>query len=326
MARIVRPTAFGGPDVLDVFDVPVPTPASGQVVVQVKAAGVNPIDWKLYSGAFHRVDDKHKDEAGVDTESLPKIGLECAGVVTAIGADVTDAQVGDEVIVYPVTAAYADYVVASTTSLIPKPSALDWPQAGALMLTGATATHALHAAGVQPDDTVLIHGGSGGVGLIAVQLAVSLGATVIATAAEANHDLLRSLGATPVTYGDGLLARVKAAAPQGVTAALDLIGTDEALDTSLALVKAPARIASIAGGPRRAQEGAKILGNAPGADMGTDIRQAARPDLAAKAGAGQLHVIIDTTYPLDRAADAHRAGIAGHAPGKLVLIPDRLPD
>ncbi len=321
MARIVRPTAYGSPDVLDVVEVPIPTPAPGQVVIQVKAAGVNPIDWKLYSGTFHRVDDKHKDEAGVGTESLPKIGLECAGVITAIGADVTGAQVGDEVIAYPVTAAYADYVVAPTSSLIAKPASLGWPQAGALMLTGVTATHALHAAGVQAGDTVLIHGGSGGVGLLAIQLAVNLGATVIASAAETNHELLRSLGAIPVTYGPGLLQRVQAVAPSGIDAALDLIGTDEALDTSLALVSAPGRIASIAGGPRRAREGAKVLGNAPGADMGADIREAARPGLAARAGAGELRVIVGATYPLEQAAAAHQAGIAGHAPGKLVLIP-----
>ena len=321
MPRIIRPSEYGGPEVLRVTHNPVPEPAPGQVVVQVKAAGVNPIDWKLYSGAFHKVDDKHKDDAGIDADSLPKIGLECAGVVTALGAEVTDATVGDEVIVYPVVSAYADFVVVPTGSLIPKPAPLDWAQAGSLMLAGTTAVHALHAAGVQSGDTVLIHGGSGGVGLMAIQLAVDLGATVVATAAEANHELLRSLGAVAVSYGPGLLDRARAAAPSGFDAALDLVGTDEALDTSLALIGDPGRIASIAGGPRRAQEGVKVLGNAPGADTGTEIRQAARADLAARAGTGALRVIVDTTYPLDHAADAHRAGLAGHAPGKLVLIP-----
>ena len=322
MARIVRPTAYGSPDVLDLFEVGIPEPASDQVVVRVKAAGVNPIDWKLYSGTFHKIDDKYKDEAGSDVESLPRIGLECAGVVTAIGKDVIDVLVGDEVIVYPVTSAYADYVTAPTSSLTPKPAGLEWAQAGAMMLTGTTAAHALHAAGVQAGETVLIHGGSGGVGLMAIQLAVDLGAHVVATASEANHELLRNLGAIPITYGPGLLDRARAAAPDGVDAALDLIGTDEALDTSLALVGNPSRIASIAGGPRRAQEGVKILGNAPGADMGAEVRAAARTDLAAKAGAGQLRIIVDATYPLEKAADAHRSGITGHAPGKLVLLPE----
>ncbi len=320
MARIVRPTAYGSPDVLEVAEVAVPVPGPGQVLVQVKAAGVNPIDWKVYSGTFHQVDDKHKDEV-VAADSLPKLGRECAGIVTAIGDDVFNAGIGDEVIVYPAAAAYADFVVVPTSALIAKPATLDWAQAGGLMLAGVTAAHALHAAGVRAGDTVLVHGGSGGVGLLAIQLAVDLGATVIATAAERNHELLRELGATPVTYGPGLLDRVRALAPDGVDAALDLIGTDEALDTSLALVADPGRIASIAGGPRRGPAGVKILGNAPGADLGTEIRQAARPELADKAGTGQLRVLVASTYPLDQAAEAHRAGMAGHAPGKLVLIP-----
>ena len=320
MARIVRPTAYGSPDVLEVAEVALPEPAPGQVVVQVKAAGVNPIDWKVYSGTFHKVDDKHKDEV-VAVDSLPQLGRECAGVIAAIGPGVTDAAIGDEVIAYPANPAYADYVVVPTSSLIAKPATLEWAPAGGLMLAGVTAAHALQAAGVRAGDTVLVHGGSGGVGLLAIQLAVDLGATVIATAAEPNHELLRELGATAVTYGPGLLDRVRALAPKGVDAALDLVGTDEALDTSLALVGDPGRIASIAGGLRRGPAGVKILGNAPGADLGTEIRQAARPGLAAKAGTGQLRVLIAATYPLDQAAEAHRVGLAGHAPGKLVLIP-----
>lgn len=324
MPKIVRPTAYGSPDVLGVFDLPVPRPAADGVVVRVHAAGVNPIDWKLYSGTFHAVAGKHRDSAGVAVDSLPSLGLECAGVVTAIGADATGVGIGDEVIVYPVTAAYADYVTAPVTSLIPKPTGLAWAEAGGLMLAGTTATHALHAAGVGRGDTVIVHGGSGGVGLMAVQLATARGATVIATAAERNHDLLRGLGAVPVAYGPGgpgLLDRVRAAAPGGVTAAVDCAGTDEALDTSLELVADPQRIASITGTARRAAAGVKVIGNGPGQDAGAEIRHAARADLAAHAGAGALRVLIDARYPLHEAAQAHKAGIAGHAPGKLVLIP-----
>lgn len=209
MARIIRPTTFGTPDVLGVLEVPVPTPPDDGVVIAVRAAGVNPIDWKLYSGAFHDVDDEHLDSAGVGSAALPQLGLECAGVVSAVGRDVTDVQVGAEVIVYPVTAAYADYVVARPDSLFEKPATMGWTQAGALMLAGTTAAHALHAAGVGTAETVLVHGGAGGVGLMAVQLARALGAAVVATAAERNHELLRSLGATPVTYGPGLVDRVQ---------------------------------------------------------------------------------------------------------------------
>ncbi|AZS75692.1 alcohol dehydrogenase [Streptomyces lydicus] len=321
MARIVRPTAYGTPDVLGIFDLPIPRPAAGGVVVRVHAAGVNPIDWKLYSGTFHTVDDRHMDSAGVAVDTLPTLGLECAGVITGIGAEVTGVEIGDEVIVYPVTAAYADYVTAPVTSLIPKPTTLAWPEAGGLMLAGTTATHALHAVRPGQGDTVIVHSGSGGVGLMAVQLATAQGAAVIATAAERNHDLLRELGAIPLAYGPGLLDRVRAAASGGVTAAVDCAGTDEALDTSLELVADRQRIASITGTDRRVTAGIKVIGNGPDQDAGTEIRHAARADLAARAGAGELRVFICTSYPLHEAAQAHKAGIAGHTPGKLVLVP-----
>jgi NADPH:quinone reductase-like Zn-dependent oxidoreductase len=318
--RIVRPTAYGTPDVLAVTEVPMPRAAVGGVVVNVRAAGVNPIDWKLYSGAFHAVDEDHKDAAGV-AASMPALGLECAGAVTQVGADVTGVQVGDEVIVYPVTAAYADYVSAPATSIFVKPDGLGWAEAGALMLTGTTAVHALHAAGVGAGDTVLVHGGAGGVGLMAVQLAAAQGATVIATAAGRNHALLRELGATPVVYGPGLADRVRAAAAQGISAAVDFAGTDEALGVSLELVADRARIASITGPPGRAEAGIKLLGYGPGQDAGTEIRGAARGELIELAGSGALRVVVDSTFPLADAAKAHEAGIAGHGPGKLVLIP-----
>ncbi|MET9489720.1 NADP-dependent oxidoreductase [Nocardia sp. NPDC006630] len=320
MPRIVRPSTYGTPDVLTVIEVPTPRAAAGEVVVEVRAAGVNPIDWKLYSGAFHTVDEDHKDAAGI-AASMPSLGLECAGVVTEVGADVTGVQVGDEVIVYPVTAAYADYVTAPATSIFAKPAEIDWARAGSVMLTGTTAVHALHAAGVGAGDTVLVHGGAGGVGLMAVQLAAAAGATVIATAAERNHALLRELGASPVVYGPGLADRVKSAAPQGITAAVDFAGTDEALDVSLELVPDRTRIASIAGSPRRAEAGIKVLGYGPGQDAGTELRAAARGDLIERAASGTLRILVDTTFPLDQAAKAHEVGIAGHAPGKLVLIP-----
>ena len=320
MPRTVRPTAYGTPDVLAVTEVPTPRAAADGVVVEVRAAGVNPIDWKLYSGAFHAVDDSHKDAAGI-AASMPSIGLECAGVVTEVGTDVTGVQVGDEVIVYPVTAAYSDYVAAPATSIFGKPAGIGWAQAASLMLTGTTAVHALHAAGVGSGDTLLVHGGAGGVGLMAVQLAGASGATVVATAAERNHAKLRELGAVPVVYGPGLADRVRAAAPQGVTAAVDLAGTDEALDVSLELVADRTRIASIAGSPRRAAAGIKVLGYGPGQDAGTEVRGAARGTLVERAGSGALQVIVDSTFPLAEAAKAHKVGIAGHEPGKLVLIP-----
>ncbi|MFI1912371.1 NADP-dependent oxidoreductase [Nocardia sp. NPDC020380] len=317
-ARAVRPTAYGTPDVLAIVSTPIPEPAADEVVVQVRAAGVNPIDWKLYSGAFHKVDDEHKDSAGL-ADDLPQLGLECAGVVTAIGDEVRGIEVGDEVIVYPVTGAYADYVTAPATSLIPKPADLGWPEAGSLMLAGTTAAHALHAAGVGEGDTLLVHGGAGSVGSLVVQLAAAAGATVIATASARNHELLRDLGAIPVTYGPGLLDRVRGAAPGPVTAAIDCAGGDEALDASLELVSDRQRIASIVATDRHVAAGIKALGYGPGQDAGTELREAARADLASRAT--ELRILINAVYPLSEAAQAHRAGLAGHAPGKLVLVP-----
>ncbi|OIH99592.1 MULTISPECIES: NADP-dependent oxidoreductase [unclassified Curtobacterium] len=320
MARIVRPRNHGGPDMLTVVDVEVPTPRAGEVVVEVRAAGVNPVDWKLYSGAFHAVDDEHQDVAGV-AESMPDLGMECAGVVTAVGDDVDGMQVGDEVIVYPVTAAYADHVTVPASSLIPKPERLSWEQAGGLMLAGLTAAHALHAADVRAGETVLIHGGAGGVGLMAVQLAVQLGATVVATAGERNHELLRGFGAIPVTYGAGLAGRVEAAAPQGIDAAIDTVGTDEALDVSLQFAPDPARVASIAGSDRRFGTGIKLLGYGPGQDAGTEYRASVRQHLADLAGAGDIRVIVAAALPLAGAARAHAFGQAGGFTGKIVLLP-----
>jgi len=174
---------------------------------------------------------------------------------------------------------------------------------------------------VQEGDTVLVHGASGGVGLFAVQLARLRGARVLATGGERSHALLRELGAEPVVYGDGLLERVQTQAPEGVDAALDLVGTDEAMDVSLALVADRDRIASIANFARGPQEGIKLLGGGPGADAGDELRAAARPELARLAGEGTLRVVVAATYPLDDAADAHRQIGTGHTAGKIVLIP-----
>jgi NADPH:quinone reductase-like Zn-dependent oxidoreductase len=225
------------------------------------------------------------------------------------------------VIAFRVSGGYAAELVVPAQALVPKPPALDWPQAAGLMVTGAAAWHALAATGVGAGDTVLIHGAAGGVGLMAVQLAAARGATVVATASPARHDFLRGLGAIPVAYGDGLAERVRAAAPAGVGAALDLVGTDEAIDVSLALVADRGRIATLAAFARGAQAGIKVLGGGPGADPGTEIRAAARLELARRAQDGTLRVFVARTFPLADTAAAHRASMTGHTPGKIALIP-----
>ncbi len=313
MAIIVQATAYGGPEVLELGEAAIRDPGPGELRLRVRAAGVNPADVKSYSGAW-----------GTDPTQLPKrLGYEAAGVVTALGPDAIGpagpVPVGAEVIAFRIGGAYATELVVPAAAVVPKPEALDWAEAGGLMLTGATAVHALTATAVAERDTVLIHGGSGGVGLMAVQLAGLRGARVVATASPGKHDLLRSLGAEPVAYGDGLLERVRAAAPSGVNAALDLVGTDEALDTSLALVRDRGRIATIASFGRGSTEGVQVLG--AGGDSGDDIRDAARPDLARLAGEGRLRVLVAATYPLDRVAEAHRALSGSHAAGKIVLLP-----
>ena len=184
-----------------------------------------------------------------------------------------------------------------------------------------TAAHALAAAGVGAGDVVLVHGASGGVGQMAVQLGVARGARVIGTASPANHDLLRELGAEPVAYGDGLADRVRALAPEGVDAALDLVGSDEALAVSLELVGDRDRIATIANFTDGPAAGIKVLGGGPGADPGTEVRQAARGELVELAGSGALRVTVAATYPLEEVADAHRLSESGRAAGKIVLLP-----
>lgn len=315
MPSVVIAASYGGPEVLSVVDEPAGEPGPGEARIQVRAAGVNPVDYKVYSGAYGR-----------DPASLPiRPGLEAAGVVAQVGPGATGpagpVRAGDEVITYRAAGAYASELIVPAQSLVPKPAALDWAQAAGLMLAGVTAWHCLVATDVGDGDTVLIHGGAGGVGIMAVQLAAARGATVIATASPARHDFLRKLGAVPVAYGPGLADRVRDLAPAGIDAALDLVGTDEAVDVSLDLVADKARIATIAAFGRAGQAGIKALGGGPGADPGTEIRTAARLDLARLAGRGKLLVVVGETFPLAKAADAHRAIMTGHTTGKIALIP-----
>ena len=302
--------AYGGPEVLAVQDVEVPAPADGQVLIDVRAAGANPIDYKLYSG-----------EMGRDPAALPMpVGLEVAGVVAAVGPGATGytgaLSVGDDVVATGMRGGYSEQVIVDAKDVGHKPDSLSFEQAAGLLLVGGTAWHLLTNTGVGTGDTVLIHGAAGGVGLLAVQLAVARGASVIGTASPARHDELRKYGATPVVYGPGLADRVRGIGP--VDAALDLVGTDEALDTSVELVTDRSRIATIAGFGRAAELGIAALS---GADGGQAIRDAARPELLALARDGKLEVIVDRAFPLDEAAEAHRYLQTGHARGKVVLLP-----
>jgi NADPH:quinone reductase-like Zn-dependent oxidoreductase len=310
MTKTVVARSYGGPEVLALQDIELPELGEGQVLVDVRAAGTNPVDYKLYSG-----------EMGADPARLPMpIGMEAAGVVAAVSpgaAGYTGAlTVGDEVIVTIGSGGYADQVIADGSDVGHKPESVSFFEAAGLLLVGGTAWHLLTNTDVGTGDTVLIHGASGGVGLMAVQLAVARGAKVIATASPSKHDQLRGYGAEPVAYGEGLADRVRAIGP--VDAALDLVGTDEALDTSVELVADRGRIATIAGFARAGELGIAVL---TGADGGQAIRDAARPELIKLAAAGKLEVTVDKVFPLTEAAEAHRHLQTGHARGKVVVVP-----
>jgi NADPH:quinone reductase-like Zn-dependent oxidoreductase len=310
MTRTVVAEGYGGPEVLALQEIDLPEPGPGEVLVEVRAAGANPIDYKLYSG-----------EMGKDPHNLPMpIGLEVAGVIVARqpGAEgyTGPLTVGDEVIVTNVQGGYADELIAPAAELGHKPAALPFEQAAGLLLAAGTAWHLLTKTGVGMGDTVLIHGASGGVGLMAVQLAAARGAKVIATASPGRHDQLREYGAIPVAYGAGLADRVQEIGP--VDAALDLVGTDEALDTSVELVSDRGRIATIAGFGRAAELGIAALS---GADGGQEIRDASRAPILALAGEGKLDVTVDKVFSLAEAPEAHRYLQTGHARGKVVLVP-----
>jgi NADPH:quinone reductase-like Zn-dependent oxidoreductase len=314
MATVIVATEYGGPEVLAAVQSEVAAPARGEVTIEVRAAGVNPIDYKVYSGAM-----------GDSPEKLPmRLGLEVAGVVTEVGPDAAGPggplSVGDEVIAYPTQGGYATEVTVPAAVVVPKPAELSWEEASGVLLAGATAVHALAVVKLGAGDTVLIHGASGGVGLLAVQLAVAAGARVLATAGEQRHDLLREYGAVPLTYGPGLADRIRDAAPSGVDAAIDAVGTDEAVDVSLALVPEKTRIVSIAAF-HRADSGIVLIGGGPGADPGTELRANAWRQLLPLAASGKLTVRVARTYPLADAAEAHRFVADGHAGGKVILLP-----
>ncbi|WP_306364034.1 NADP-dependent oxidoreductase [Nocardia sp. CC227C] len=314
MAIAIVATAYGGPEVLTPIEIDVPAPGPGEVTIEVRAAGVNPFDYKRYSGAF-----------GTDPKALPlRLGGEVSGVVTAVGPDATGPagpiQVGDEVLAR-VDGGYATVVTARAERVVPKPKAVSWEVAGGIQTVGGTAVHTLAATDVRAGDTVLVHGAAGSVGATAAQLAVARGARVIGTAAPARHERLRGYRVEPVAYGPGLADRVRALAPGGADAAIDTVGTDEAVDVSLELVADRARIATIAAFDRIAETGIKALGGGPGADPGTEIRAGAWRELLGLLDTDELELVIAATYPLTDVAAAHEFVIAGHAGGKVVLLP-----
>jgi NADPH:quinone reductase-like Zn-dependent oxidoreductase len=293
---------FGGPEVLRVGDREMPEPDAGQVRVRVRAAGVNGVDAAIRSG----------DAQQMFPTKLPTVlGLEIAGVVDASGPNVDGLAVGDEVLSLADGGGYAEYALSTTVA--PKPAELGWAEAAALPVAAETALRVLNMLEVARDDTVLIHGAAGGVGTVAVQLALSRGATVIGTASEANHDYLREIGATPVVYGEGLVDRVRAVAPDGIDAVFDAAGQG-ALPDSIELRGGTSRIVTIAD-PAAFRLGVTFSGEAAH-DAG------ALAEVARQAADGRLRVTVGETYPLEEAPAAQESVATGHGRGKVVLLVD----
>jgi NADPH:quinone reductase-like Zn-dependent oxidoreductase len=305
--KAVRFGEYGGPEVLRVDDVDEPHAAVGQVRVAVRAVGVNPVDYKIRAGAM----------AGVVPVAFPRTtGSDVAGVVDEVGDGVSDVGVGDEVFGSAVGGAAAEYAVLDHWAA--KPASLGWAEAAGLPVAVETALRVLKLLGLEGGQTLIVNGAAGGVGIAAIQFARERGARVIGTASEANHDFLRSLGAEPTTYGDGLVERVRALAPEGVDRAFDAAGHG-ALPALIELTGSPDHVVTIADFSAP-EHGVRVTTGGDGRSWEA-LRQA-----AALRDVGRFEMPVAATFPFSRAAEAHRLSADGHVRGKLVLIPDSLAD
>jgi NADPH:quinone reductase-like Zn-dependent oxidoreductase len=306
MSRAVRYDNYGDVDVLNVVEVKDPVPGAGQLLVSVKAAGINPGEAKIRDGLL--------------AERWPSTfpsgqGSDLAGVVEQVGEGVDGFSAGDEVIGYTdERASQAELVVIPAEHATPKPPAVSWEVAGSLFVAGATAWAAVRAVTLAPEDVVVVSGAAGGVGVIAVQLARRAGATVIGLASERHHEWLKSHGVVPVVYGDGVADRIREAAPDGVDAFLDMVG-DGYVELALELGVTPDQINTIADFAAVEKHGVKSEGSAVGASAST------LSELADLIALGELEIPIAATYPLDQVRDAYRELAKNHTRGKIVLQP-----
>jgi NADPH:quinone reductase-like Zn-dependent oxidoreductase len=299
--RALRFTAYGDPEVLEWAEAPDPHAGAGQIRVAVRAASVNPIDWKTVAGAL----------AGGEPLSGPGyLGYDAAGVVDEVGDQVAGVSVGDEVFGRGM-ATQAEYAVLDWWAV--KPPSVDWALAAAAGVAGETAERGLRLLGVAAGDTLFVDGGAGGVGAVTVQMALARGAKVIASASQANQDYLREIGATPVLYGEGMAARVEAAAGGRVQAVFDVAGKTP-IEDLISLTPEPSQVLSIANFTA-GQAGARVTGG------GDDSRPTQALAQVAELLAQNKLVIKVQTFPFDRAAEAYRISQGGHVRGKLVLIP-----
>ncbi|GGN57519.1 oxidoreductase [Streptomyces albiflavescens] len=299
--RAAQFSRFGGPEVLEIVDLPDPHPGAGEIRIKVRAAGINASDWKKRQGLM-------------DQELPQTLGYEAAGIVDEMGDDVSGVTVGDRVFgASPYGAAQAELAVLSYWA--PIPNSLDYARSAAIPAAAETAARSLDQLGVTAGSTVLISGASGSVGSAAVQLAVERGARVIGTGSPGTHDALRSLGAEPVAYGDGMPERVWAIMPSGVDFALDVAGSG-VLPELVELAGAPERVITVADFRGAQQTGIRFSRG----DTGRATYALAQ--VAQMTETGRFSIQVGRTFPLTEVADAHRVGEAGTLRGKLVLLVD----
>jgi NADPH:quinone reductase-like Zn-dependent oxidoreductase len=304
--KAVRFGKYGDVDVLDVVQVPDPVPGEGEVLVRVRAAGINPGEAAIRKGALH-------DRWPATFPSGE--GSDLAGIVEQAGAGVDRWHPGDEVIGFTNNrASHAELVIVDAANLTSRPHAVPWDAAGALFVAGATAWAAIRAVGASGGDVVVISGAAGGVGTIAVQLARNAGETVIALAGEPHHGWLRDHGAIPIHYGEGVEQRIRDAANGRVHALIDTFGSGY-VDLAIDLGVAPERIDTIIDYRAAARHGAKTDGSAAGSSA------AVLAELAQLIADGKLEIPIARTYPLGRVRDAYRELEQRHTLGKIVLHP-----
>ncbi len=294
-------SSYGGPEVLEWANAPEVHAGPGQIRVAVRAASVNPADWKGFGGAW---------AGGKPLEGTGYVGYDASGVVDEVGDGVTDISVGDEVLGLG-SSTMAEFAVLS--SWAHKPASVDWAVAAAAGVAGETAERGLRLLEVTSGNTVFVDGGAGGVGAVVVQMAGARGARVIASASEANHGYLEELGATPVLYGEGVADRVRAAAGGPVDAVFDVAGKTP-VEELVSLAPEPAKVVTIANFAA-AEAGARVTGG--GADS---LPMPALAEVADLLADNRL-VIKVQTFPFDRAAEAYAISLAGHVRGKLVLVP-----
>ncbi|MEX5264170.1 MULTISPECIES: NADP-dependent oxidoreductase [Kocuria] len=295
---------YGGPEVLELTDLPEPKVPPGWVLLKVRSAAINPVDWKIMAGGLDPLME-------VQFPVVP--GWDVSGVVEAVGIDVPEWAPGDEVISYARTdwvhgGTMAEYVALPARLLAPKPASVDWDRAAALPLAGLTAYQVLGRLEAAAGDTVLVHNASGGVGGYAVQLAAARGARVIGTASEANHEYLRGLGAEPVAYGDGLPERVRELAPDGVDVVVDLVGG--VVEQTLAVLKDGGRHASVADDAVEAHGGTWMWVRPSAEDL---------TELGRLVDRGALRIELARSVPLAEGVEAYRLSQEGHVRGKIAV-------